>query len=114
MSALKENPVSIAGTLIEKFQQPLDQLNSMIKITLELIQYICELTLLSDTEYYKEDIVSMGVYWAIVSAVAGYIQINLIVDNGEVALELSHLISNLSQILNDLMHHYTICKPQIG
>lgn len=82
MAALKENPVSIAGTPIEKFQQPLDQLNSLIKITLELIQYIFELTLLSNTEYSKEYIVLMGVYWAIVSAVAGYIQITLIIDNG--------------------------------
>ncbi|KAI4346016.1 hypothetical protein L6164_013099 [Bauhinia variegata] len=82
MAALKKNPVSLVGTTIEKFQQALDQLNSLIKITLELIQHICELTLLQDTEYSREDLVSVGVYWAILSTVAGYIQISLIIDNG--------------------------------
>ncbi|KAI4346009.1 hypothetical protein L6164_013092 [Bauhinia variegata] len=48
MAALKENPVSLVGTPIEMFQQPLDQLNCLIKITLELTQYIGELTLVQE------------------------------------------------------------------
>ncbi|KAI4346012.1 hypothetical protein L6164_013095 [Bauhinia variegata] len=74
MAALKENPVSLVGTPIEKFQQPLDQLNCLIKITLELTQYIGELTLLQDTEYSREVVVSMGVYSAILKEMEARVQ----------------------------------------
>ncbi|KAI4346023.1 hypothetical protein L6164_013106 [Bauhinia variegata] len=95
--ALKENPVSLAGSQLEKFQNQIDQLNSVIKITLEMIEDICDLTLLSDTEHM----------------VASSIQINVPMENGDEALDFSHLVSNLSYILNDLKHQKTIHKSQL-
>ncbi|XP_052197373.1 protein SIEVE ELEMENT OCCLUSION B-like [Diospyros lotus] len=113
MAALKENPISLMGSPLEKFEVPLDRLNNITKLTLEVIECIFELTLLSDTEHNKENLLSTSAYWAILSSITCYIQINLLMRNGEVALELSHLKSNLSHILNDLRHYCTICKPQI-
>ncbi|XP_052195362.1 uncharacterized protein LOC127803287 isoform X2 [Diospyros lotus] len=114
MAALKENHISLVGSPLEKFQVPLDQLNNLIKLILEVIEYISKFTLLADTEYNKEDLLSMSAHWAILSVVVCYVQITLLMHNGKVALEASHLISNLSHILNGLKHHYTICKPLIG
>ncbi|KAI4346000.1 hypothetical protein L6164_013083 [Bauhinia variegata] len=113
MAALMESSVNLVGSPFEKFLVPLEQLNNLVKLTLEVIEYISEFTLLSNTEYSKEDLLPTCAYWAILSAIACYIQITFLMHNGEVALELSHLISNLSHILNDLKRHYTICKPQI-
>ncbi|XP_052197365.1 uncharacterized protein LOC127804531 [Diospyros lotus] len=113
MAALKENPLSILGSSLEKFQLPLNQLNSLIKMTLEVIKYIYELTLLSDTQYITEDLFSTSVHSAVLSLVACYIQITLLMQNGEVALELSHLIFSLGYILNDIKHQYINCKPHM-
>ncbi|KAI4345985.1 hypothetical protein L6164_013069 [Bauhinia variegata] len=113
MAALMESSVNLVGSPFEKFLVPLEQLNNLVKLTLEVIEYISEFTLLSNTEYSKEDLLPTCAYWAILSAIACYIQITFLMHNGEVTLELSHLISNLSHILNDLKRHYTICKPQI-
>ncbi|KAI4345988.1 hypothetical protein L6164_013072 [Bauhinia variegata] len=113
MAALKENPISLVGSPLEKFQAPLSQLNNLIKLTLEVIYYIRELSLLSDTENSKEDLLSTSVHWAILSMVACYIQITLLLNNEEVALELVPLTSSLSQIQDNLKHHCSICKSHI-
>ncbi|KAI4346027.1 hypothetical protein L6164_013110 [Bauhinia variegata] len=80
--ALMENPVSLVGSPLEKFKIPIDQLNSLVKNTLEVIEYICALTLLSDTEYHNKDLLSMGVYWAVLTVVVCYVQINVLKDMG--------------------------------
>ncbi|KAI4346026.1 hypothetical protein L6164_013109 [Bauhinia variegata] len=80
--ALMENPVSLVGTQLEKFIILIDQLNSLVKNTLEVIEYICALTLLSDTEYHNKDLLSMGVYWVVLTVVVCYVQINVIKDMG--------------------------------
>ena len=81
MAALKENPISLMGSPLERFQVPLDQLNNIIKLTLEVIECISELALLSNTEHSKENLLSTSAYWAILSLVACYIQINLLMPN---------------------------------
>ncbi|KAI4346018.1 hypothetical protein L6164_013101 [Bauhinia variegata] len=110
--AFKENAVSLAGSQLEKFQNQIDQLNSVIKITLEVTENICDLSLLSDIEY-NEDLLSMSVYWAILSVVACYIQIDLLKELGQLALDFSYLVSNLSNMLILLKNQKTICKPQL-
>ena len=82
MAALKENHISIVGSPLEKFQVSLDQLNNLIKLTLEVIEYISKFTLLADTEYNKEDLLSMCAHCAILSVVVCYIQITLLMHNG--------------------------------
>ncbi|KAI4346015.1 hypothetical protein L6164_013098 [Bauhinia variegata] len=89
------------------------KLNSVIKITLEVTENICALSLLSDIEH-NENLLSMSVYWAILSVVACYIQIDLLKELGQVALDISYLVSNLSNMLIVLTYQKTICKPQLG
>ncbi|KAI4346007.1 hypothetical protein L6164_013090 [Bauhinia variegata] len=82
MPSLKKNPVSLEGSPLEKLLIPLDQLNNLMKLTLEVIEYISELTLLADTEYSNEDLLSTSAHWAILSVVACYLQITLLMQNG--------------------------------
>ncbi|XP_052195249.1 uncharacterized protein LOC127803211 [Diospyros lotus] len=82
MATLKENRISLVGSSLEKFQVPLDQLNNLIKLTLEVIEYISKFTLLADTEYNKEDLLSMCAHWAILSVVVCYVQITLLMHKG--------------------------------
>ncbi|KAI4345990.1 hypothetical protein L6164_013074 [Bauhinia variegata] len=55
MEALKENPVSLVGSVLE---QILDKLNNLIRLTLQVTEYISELNLLPETEYNKSDLLS--------------------------------------------------------
>ncbi|KAI4345984.1 hypothetical protein L6164_013068 [Bauhinia variegata] len=110
MEALKENQVSLVGSVLEPI---LDKLNNLIKLTLQVTEYISELNLLPETEYNKSDLLSSNVYWAILSVMACYIQITLLMENGKVAMELSPLISNLSDILKDLKGQHENCKQKI-
>ncbi|XP_052197367.1 uncharacterized protein LOC127804533 [Diospyros lotus] len=83
MAALKENHISLVGSSsLEKFQVPLDQLNNLIKLTLEVIEYISKFTLLADTEYNKGDLLSMCVHWAILSVVVCYVQVTFLMHSG--------------------------------
>ncbi|KAI4345994.1 hypothetical protein L6164_013077 [Bauhinia variegata] len=59
MEALKENPVSLMGSVLEPI---LDKLNNLIKLTLQVTEYISELNLLPGTEYNKSDLLSSNVY----------------------------------------------------
>ncbi|KAI4346003.1 hypothetical protein L6164_013086 [Bauhinia variegata] len=82
MAALMESSVNLVGSPFEKFLVPLEQLNNLVKLTLEVIEYISEFTLLSNTEYSKEDLLPTCAYWAILSAIACYIQITFLMHNG--------------------------------
>ena len=82
MVDLKENLVSIMGLPLQKLQVTVYQLNSLIKLTLEVIEYTSYLALLSHIEYRKEDLLLMFMHWVILSVVACYIQITLIIHNG--------------------------------
>ncbi|KAI4345972.1 hypothetical protein L6164_013056 [Bauhinia variegata] len=79
MEALKENPISLVGSLLEPI---LDKLNNLIKLTLQVNEYISELNLLPETEYNKQDLLSRNAYWAILSVMAYYIQITVLMENG--------------------------------
>ncbi|XP_020222268.1 protein SIEVE ELEMENT OCCLUSION B [Cajanus cajan] len=120
IAILKRVPVLTKPAALQKYRQPIVELNSLVKATLQVIELLFELEKL--TTYNLKDVpaladaieqVPVDVYWAIITIVAVVTQIDCLTTESEHKQELSPYGQKINIILSKLRKQITLCKQQI-
>nr|KYP60820.1 hypothetical protein KK1_023234 [Cajanus cajan] len=120
IAILKRVPVLTKPAALQKYRQPIVELNSLVKATLQVIELIFELEKL--TTYNTKDVpaledaieqIPVDVYWAIITIVAVVTQIDCLTTESELKQELSHYGQKINIILSKLRKQITLCRQQI-
>ncbi|WJX18813.1 hypothetical protein P8452_08576 [Trifolium repens] len=118
---LKRVPILTKPAAIQKHRQAITELNSLVKITVQVLEFILELDNLN--ERYDTKVVPalelaveqipVDVYWTIITIAAIVTQLDCLITESEHKQELSHYGQKINIILSRLRKHITLARQQI-
>ncbi|KAI9123089.1 hypothetical protein K1719_005978 [Acacia pycnantha] len=120
LAILKRVPILTKPQALRKHRQALEEINNLIKATLQVIEVIFEVESLSS--YDTKDVpalvpaleqIPVDVYWSIITIVAVVTQIDCLTTDSEHRQELPHFGQKINIILRKLRKQVSLCRQQI-